>query len=154
MSGKEEYPVVFGKWEIPYIHSAGRFSTQFFNMLKEKRIMGSRCSKCNRVLMPPRSFCEKCFVPVTEWVELPDSGVIQTFTICYEKFTGLPDPPYALATIRLDGADTGLMHLIGGVDLSDLNSALEKIRVGARVRAVWSDERKGSIFDIKYFEPI
>ncbi len=154
MSGKEKYPVVPGKWEIPYIHSAGKFTTQFFNRLKEKQIMGSKCSKCNRTLMPPRSFCEKCFAPITEWIELPDSGTIQTFTICYDKFTGLPDPPYALATIRLEGADTDLMHLIGGLDLSDLSAALEKIKVGAKVRAVWSEERKGSILDIMYFEPI
>ena len=152
---KEEYLIIPGKWEIPYRHSAGKFATKFFMELKEnKRIMGVKCPKCKRVLLPPRAFCERCFVPLEEWVEVSDTGTIITFTICYEKFTGLPDPPYAVLEIRLDGADTDILHLVGGVDLSDPEKAVEKVKVGARVKAKWREERTGSILDIEYFEPI
>jgi len=152
MGENEEYLIIPGKWEIPYRHSAGKFATRFFNELKNGKIMGVKCSKCGRVLIPPRSFCERCFTPIEEWVEVKDTGVIETFTICYEKFTGLPDPPYTVAVIKLDGADTGMMHFIGGVDLSDPKKAIEKIKVGARVKAKWRAERTGSILDIEYFE--
>ena len=152
---KEEYLIIPGKWEIPYRHSAGKFATKFFKELKEnKRIMGVKCPKCRKVLLPPRAFCERCFVPLEEWTEVSDTGTIQTFTICYEKFTGLPDPPYAVLEIRLDGADTDILHLGGGVDLSDPEKAIEQIKVGARVKAKWRKERTGSILDIEYFEPM
>ena len=152
---KEEYLVIPGKWEIPYRHSAGKFATRFFKELKEnKHIMGVKCPKCRRVLLPPRAFCERCFVPLEEWVEVNDTGTIITFTICYEKFTGLPDPPYAVLEIRLDGADTDILHLAGGIDLSDPEKAVKKIKVGAKVKAKWSEKRTGSILDIEYFEPI
>ena len=152
---EEEYLIISGKWEISYSHSAGKFATRFFKELKENRsIMGVKCPKCKRVLLPPRAFCERCFVPLEDWVEVGDEGSIVTFTICYEKFTGLPDPPYAVLEIRLDGADTDILHLAGGVDLSDPEKAVETIKVGARVKAKWREERTGSILDIEYFEPL
>lgn len=151
---KEEFAIVPGKWEIPYRHSAGEVGTKFYEGLKQKKILGLRCPKCKRVIVPPRLFCDRCLVPMNEWVEVKDTGTIVTFTICYWKFTGLPEPPYCVAWIKLDGADEGILHFVGGVDLSDPKKALEKIRVGARVKAKWREKRTGSILDIEYFEPI
>jgi uncharacterized OB-fold protein len=53
----------------------------------------------------------------------------------------------ALGITRLDGADTGLVHRIGDVDLKTIN-------FGMRVKVVFSEERRGDIRDIKYFKPI
>jgi uncharacterized OB-fold protein len=55
--------------------------------------------------------------------------------------------PYAVGVIRLDGADTGLVHLVGDVDIN-------RLRNGIRVEPVFSAERKGHILDIRYFRPI
>ncbi len=57
------------------------------------------------------------------------------------EFTRLPDPPYCVAWIKLDDADEGIPHFVGGVDLSDPKKALEKIKVGARVKAKWGESR-------------
>ena len=154
MTKNEEYVMVPQKWEIPYKHSAGRVAIRFFNELKNKRIVGAKCPRCKRILVPPWPFCEQCFVALDEWFQVGEVGTIETFTICYEKFTGLPDPPYAIGGVKLEGADTSFVHFIGGVDLSEPEKALEKIRVGAKVRAVWREKTEGNILDIKYFEPI
>jgi uncharacterized OB-fold protein len=55
--------------------------------------------------------------------------------------------PFAYALIKLDGADTGFLHVLGEVDPG-------KIREGMRVEAVFAEERKGSPLDIAYFRPI
>ncbi|MDH5200589.1 MAG: Zn-ribbon domain-containing OB-fold protein, partial [Candidatus Bathyarchaeota archaeon] len=143
-----------GRWDIPYRHTAGRAASRFFRELKEnKRVMGVRCPSCRRVLVPPRGFCERCFVPIDEWVEVQDSGTLSTFTIVYAKFTSLPPPPYCVGLIKLDGADTALMHYVGGVDLQDLEAAKKALSVGMRLEAVWREEREGKISDIEYFRP-
>jgi uncharacterized OB-fold protein len=52
-----------------------------------------------------------------------------------------------MGIIKLDGASTGLMHLLGEVDLNSIG-------VGMRVKAVFRDERQGNYLDIKYFKPL
>jgi uncharacterized OB-fold protein len=52
-----------------------------------------------------------------------------------------------MGIIKLDGSDTGLVHLIGGVDI-------EEIKSGMRLKPVFRDERKGNLLDILYFTPL
>jgi hypothetical protein len=155
MTSQQEEPLIIdGRWDIPYRHTAGRAATRFFRELKEnKRIVGVRCPSCQRVLVPPRGFCERCFVPVDEFVGVEDKGTLTTFTIVYAHFTSLPPPPYCIGIIKLDGADTGLIHYVGGVDLQDMEAAKKAISVGMRLQAIWRDEREGKITDIGYFQP-
>jgi hypothetical protein len=155
MTTQQEEPLTIeGRWDIPYRHTAGQAASRFFRELKEnKRIMGVRCPSCRRVLVPPRGFCERCFVPIDDWVEVQDRGTLATFTIVYAQFATLPPPPYCIALIKLDGADTALMHYVGGVDLRDLEAAKKALSVGMRVQAVWRDEREGRITDIQHFTP-
>ena len=53
--------------------------------------------------------------------------------------------PFAWAMIRLDGADVPMVHCVAA-------SGEEDVSTGARVRAVWADETKGFITDIRCFE--
>lgn len=155
MSEKEELPVLRQKVELPYIWAIGRTGARFFKEFKNKRIMGTRCPKCNRVLVPARKFCPRCLVDTEEQVEVSDKGRLRTCTICYYSYPGQPrDPPYAIGVIDLDGADTGFMHFVGGVDLSKFEEAKEKLRAGVRVEAVWKEKREGNILDIEYFRPV
>jgi uncharacterized OB-fold protein len=62
--------------------------------------------------------------------------------------------PFISAQIRLDGSDSGFIHQIAGIDLSDFDKVRERVKLGDRVRAVWSTEKKGNILDIAYFEPV
>jgi uncharacterized OB-fold protein len=57
------------------------------------------------------------------------------------------EPPLVYGIIQLDGADTGLVHMLGEVEP-------EQLRIGMRVQAVFKEERVASILDIKYFKPL
>jgi uncharacterized OB-fold protein len=46
------------------------------------------------------------------------------------------------------------MHLVGGVDLSDLDRVSEHVHNGMKVKAVWKKEKTGCIMDIQHFEPV
>jgi uncharacterized OB-fold protein len=55
------------------------------------------------------------------------------------------DKPFAWALIKLDGADTSMLHAV------DAGSE-KSMKTGMRVRARWRSERDGRIQDIECFE--
>lgn len=120
--------------------------------LQEGVIMGSRCESCRRTVVPPRTVCEWCFRPMDSYVQLEDTGTVNTFSLCYITWDlkRLKDPELP-AVIEIDGASPlhGIMHKLGEVDP-------QQIHVGMRVKAVWKppEEREGAITDILYFKPI
>ena len=81
-------------------------------------------------------------------MEVDTKGTLLTYTIVHYPLPIHPaEPPFAYGIVQLDGADTGLTHLIGEVDGQDL-------KIGMRVQAVFKEERQGNILDIKYFRPV
>lgn len=132
-----------------YSYSAGPIRSKFLLYLRnQQKIMGTKCPTCGRVYVPARSTCIKCFENMEEWIEVSDEGILETYTIVYTRRPVYKaDSPFAFGIIKLDGADTGLTHRLGEVDL-------EKIRIGMRVKAVFKEELKGDIRDIKHFKPV
>lgn len=142
--------VVNGKLRVPYNNWFGALASAFFRELRDhQRLRGTRCPACNKVYMPPKSVCPDCLAQLTQWVDLPSTGTLLSYTIVHYDYGAYYQPqkaPYPLGIIRLDGADTGLCHLLGEV-------RPEGIRIGMRVEAVFKKERKGNILDIAYFRP-
>jgi len=63
----------------------------------------------------------------------------------YMTRSGIAKPvPYAYGDLQLDGADTAFSYFIEYKDESNL-------KIGARVEAVFEEERTGTIKDIKHF---
>jgi len=131
----------------------GLYGSKFFTELRDNKIfLGVRCPKCKKVYIPPRKVCGPCFTEMEEFVEVGPGGTIGTFTILRYAFidpeTGIQKPiPYGYGFIKLDGADTLFQHYIDIVDES-------KIKIGARVEAVFSENPKGTIRDVKYFRVV
>jgi uncharacterized OB-fold protein len=150
MSQKELIEIP-GEWNIRYQYAAGEITSQFFIALRDQRkIMATKCDKCGMVMLPPRSYCERCFVPVSQLVNVADEGTLTCFSIIYEPFPGLPKPPYVIGYVKLDGADTSMINFVHGADLSRINTALETLKVGSRVKVVYKEEREGRVTDFSY----
>ena len=106
-----------GKWDFNFKYYAGESASRFFHELREnRRIMGTRCSKCRRLLVPARSFCDACMERTQEWAEVGPEGTLETFTIITTSFPGLPPPPIVMAYVTLDGADTALINIVEGLE--------------------------------------
>lgn len=150
----KEYRTVRNDVALPYQWALGRTWTRFFDGLKDEKILGTKCSQCKKVFVPARSFCPDCFSDLTVWVEVEPAGKVLTWTLVKARYFGqVKEPPYIIATIQLDGTDCGFHHFIGGIDLNDIKKVNEKLKAGARVRAVWRPEKKAEILDIDCFEP-
>jgi len=147
---KNVEPVVLeGRIKVPYAWNAGETASFYLTHLRDrKKIVGKKCPKCSKVLVPPRKSCPFCFVDTSEWVPLSGKGRVDTFTIVRRDTNIQPrKAPFAYAIINLEGADTGFVHILGDVDVED-------IKTGMKVEAVFAEERSGLVTDIKYFRPI
>lgn len=146
---KEDCFVVEGKLALPYQYFAGTTGSRFLIAIRdEKKIRGLECKKCAKVYVPARSTCETCFSDISgNWVDLAAEGTVTGFTVVrYEEPHQPLKPPYVLALIKLDGADTALLHIVKGVEP-------EQMKTGIKVKAVFADETTASIMDISHFEP-
>ena len=131
---------------LDYVIRAGATQSAFLKQLEQRRLVGRRSPVNGQVLIPPRGACTESGEPCIEEVEVASTGVVTTFSVIRIEFPGQRlKPPYVCAAILLDGADVPLIHLVGG-DPND-------VRMGMRVRAVWTDEPLASMEAIQFFEP-
>lgn len=140
-----------GKWNFDYTYFAGESASRFFHELATtQRIMGTKCNKCNRLLVPARAYCDACMERTSEWIEVGPEGTLETFTIITAAFPGLPKPPIVMAYVTLDGADTALINLVQGIDLTDIEAAAEMLNKLPRVKVEFISEPKGRITDFSF----
>src|ERR1700719_4669307 len=114
--------------------------------MAERRILGARGGD-GRVHAPPFEYDPMTASPPRELIEVGPEGTVVSWSWMPEPLAGQPlAEPFAWALIRLDGADTAMLHAV------DAGSAAA-MRTGLRVRARWAADRVGSIRDIACFEP-
>ena len=133
---------------VPYEWWAGETAGRFFKGIRdEQKIFGTECKQCNKVFVPPRKSCPECFAEKTTWVEVGPGGELVAFTVARRQLAALPEKaPVIFGLIKLDGADTALLHRVGEVKPG-------RVQIGMRLAAKFSDNRKGGILDIDYFRP-
>ena len=130
-----------------YTRSLGPVLGRFAAGLREHRIEGVRGSD-GRVHVPPVEYDPVDAAPLTEFVPVSEEGTVQSWSWIAEPLDGQPlTTPFAWALIKLDGADTAMLHAVSVPGPSDM-------RTGMRVRVRWADETVGHIRDIAYFLPV
>ena len=129
-----------------YTRSLGPVLSQFALALRDGRIVGSANSD-GTVSVPPVEFDPTTGAPTSELVDVATTGTVTTWSWQPEPVAAQPlDRPFAWALIRLDGADTAILHAVA-VDSADA------MNTGMRVHAVWSAARTSRIDDIAHFAP-
>ncbi len=132
--------------EYPYTRSVGPVVGRFLGGLVERKIEGIR-AKDGRVLVPPVEYDPVTSEELTEFVEVGQAGVVTTWAWVREPQPKHPlDVPFAWALIKLDGADTALLHVVDAGDESNMAT-------GMRVSVRWREQTSGEISDIACFEP-
>jgi len=134
------------KLEFPYRRSVGPVIGAFLTALRDRRVVGVRTPD-GRVLVPPFEYDPETGEALTEMVNVASEGVVERAAWVTEPLRTHPlDRPFAWALVKLDGADTSLLHAF------DCRSAA-RAQPGARVRIRWAAETEGHIKDIAFFEP-
>ena len=133
--------------EYPFTRTTGPVIGAFLTGLREKIVLGIK-RKDGSVLVPPTEYDPETSEGLTDMVEVAQTGEVITWTWVQEPRDQSPwDSPHALAMIKLDGADTPLLHAV-------LVDNPESLRTGTRVRIKWREETEGHIKDIEGFLPM
>lgn len=128
-----------------YTRSTGPVVGRFLTALRDRQIIGNRASD-GRVIVPPMEYDPDTAEALTEFVDVGQAGEVVSWCWVKEPRDAHPlDEPFAWAMIRLDGADVPMVHCIKA-------ASEDAVKTGGRVKAVWVDEPRGFIDDIKYFE--
>jgi uncharacterized protein len=132
--------------EFPYTRSLGPVVGAFLGGLAEQRMLGARAG--TRVLVPPVEHDPDTGEPLDgELVEVGPVGVVTTWCWVTEPTEKHPlDRPFAFALVRLEGADTALLHAVDA-------GSIDRMETGMRVRPRWRAERHGHITDLECFVP-
>jgi uncharacterized OB-fold protein len=130
-----------------YTRSTGPVVGRFLTELKRRKIVGIKASD-GRVVVPPMEYDPDTAAELSEFVDVGQEGEIVSFAWVKHPREAHPiDTPFAWAMIKLDGADVPMVHCVAANSESD-------VATGARVKAVWADEPRGFITDIRWFEVV
>ncbi len=138
--------------EFPFTRSTGPVIGAFLTGLRERVVLGIRGSD-GRVLCPPAEYDPVTAEELHQLVALDGTGTVTTWAWNQHPRPYQPlDRPFAWALVRLDGADTALLHALDAPppDSGDPRA----VRTGLRVTVRWAEQRTGAITDIACFEPL
>jgi uncharacterized OB-fold protein len=139
---------IAGELPVAFRYTPGVGTTAFFEALRDRgAFIGSRCDACEVTYVPSRIFCERCFAALQPGVEVGPEGTVESFTIAHIGVDGEHlEPPVTVGLVKLDGADTVVLHLLLGFGAEP--------DIGARVAPVPARERTGSMLDVLGFGPV
>ena len=130
-----------------YIRSLGPTLSQFMTALAGRRILGARGAD-GRVHAPPFEYDPVTHAPPDALVQVGPEGSVTSWSWMPRPLEGQPlAHPFAWALIRLDGADTVMLHAVDA-------GSVAAMRTGMRVRVRWAASTVGHIRDIACFEPL
>lgn len=107
----------------------------FYDFLRQKRLMGARCTSCGRVWLPPRAICPQCHASRMEWIELPAYGKLAAFTSIFVGPSKMVvqgydrQHPYCVGIVELENGVRASARILG-VDAA----RPETIRIGTPLR--------------------
>lgn len=134
--------------EYPYSRSVGPVIGAFLTGLRDGQLFGVRGSS-GAVIVPPTEYDPSTGDDASEMVEVGPGGTIESWAWVSHPLPKHPlDRPFAWALIRLDGADTAMLHVIDVGAPDDLERGS---RVTARFRP--AGQRIGAMSDIEAFVP-
>ena len=120
-------------------------SASFYQFLAEKKLMGSKCKKCQALYLPPHPICIKCHGSDMEWVELKGDGKLAAFAAisvgptCTIAEGHDRNNPYLVGIVKMDEGPK-LCGRIQGIDPRNP----DKIKVGTPVKVEFPERVIGS----------
>jgi uncharacterized protein len=131
---------------FPYIRSLGPVFGAFLTGLADKQILGIRSG--DRVICPPLEWDPDTAAQLDgDLVAVGPAGTVTSWTWVEQPSVQHPlDRPFGFALIRLDGADTAILHAVDAGSLGAMST-------GMRVAPRWKAQRIGHITDLECFVP-
>jgi uncharacterized OB-fold protein len=128
--------------EYAYKRSTGPILGRFLTGLREGKILAATTTR-GPVLCPPSEYDPETGEDILDLVEVGPEGVVEAWTWLEEAPEALAvTGPIAWALVRLDGADTSMLHAV--------KCDRAHMATGLRVRAVFRADTAGMITDLHF----
>jgi uncharacterized OB-fold protein len=111
-------------------------STQpFWDAALQGRLVAPRCTNCGTFVLPPQPRCFACQHTGFEFVDLPGTGTIYSFTVVRHPLAPhLQEAvPFVSAVIDLDGTQGAGARMLANV----IDADPDEVRIGDPVRVVF-----------------
>ncbi len=118
----------------------------FWDATAEHRLVLPRCTACSAHIWYPRGFCPECASFDIEWVEVPGTATVYSFSIPRRGQGAYRDAaPYVLAYVELDLPESaGHVGEPGPRIITNIvDCEPESISIGDRVTVVFHDTESG-----------
>ncbi|MBI3840475.1 MAG: Zn-ribbon domain-containing OB-fold protein [Thaumarchaeota archaeon] len=105
---------------------------EFWDALKEGKLVATKCTKCGTVSFPPQGDCPKCMGSEFTWFDLGSEAKLVTFTqVQITPASFVENDPYVIAIAEFPGGTKVLAWLEGvGPETAKLGM---KLRVESRL---------------------
>ena len=151
LDDEQDVSVTKGMIRAEFNFWVGIVMDKFYDGLQEKKFIGTKCSKCGKVFLPPRNRCGDCFAKAEDFIELPETGILKNFTVTSYKISERKSrnvkKDQIVGLVQIDGADTAMIVPVININPEDL-------KIGMKLKVVWAKRIKGHPNDIAGFEPI
>lgn len=107
---------------------------KFWEGLKNRKFLTTKCKICGEVFFPPRSHCPNCLSQELDWVELSGKGKLYSWTEIYVAASEF-EPPYVVGIIDLE---EGVGRII-----TKINAKPEELKIGMPMRIIYVDVTEG-----------
>jgi uncharacterized OB-fold protein len=116
-----------------------RWTQPFWDAAARHCLVAACCADCGHARMPPTPFCPECQSQSLNWIELPGTGSVYSYTVITRAIMpGMEDClPYVTAIIALDGG--GGTRLISNL----VDMPIDRLQVDLPVRVIWDDDWGG-----------
>ncbi len=136
-------------YDMLYTFRLGALSPYAKALMKGK-LLGTKCPSCGDVTFPPRVNCWNldCKLETTEWIEMPSTGILHTFTICgFAAKSALKKLPFVLAYVLIGESKTAVANILKIDEPWHVESNMPVI-----IKFVEKEDRVGNLIDF-WFEP-
>jgi uncharacterized OB-fold protein len=101
---------------------------------KDNELRLMRCQDCAMFIHPPRPVCRYCLSENVSPEAVAGPGIIDTFTVNYQKWHPAMEVPFVIARVAVDGAPGVILttNIVG--------CAVDAVDVGDRVRVVFEQQ--------------
>jgi hypothetical protein len=120
--------------EMP-MPAANAETLAFWEAAARHSLVVQRCAGCGQTRHPPGPVCPACRSTASQWLELPGTGSVYTFSVVRQAFLpALSDRlPYVVCAVELDqgGGVRMVSNLVG--------CEPERVAIDLAVTVVWED---------------
>ena len=116
----------------------------FQTYMGEHKLMGSRCTLCNALYLPPRPLCPNCFGETMAWEEMGGHGQLRAYTVVHIATSAMiaagygRENPYFSGIVKLDEGPSISAQILGA-DAAHPG----QLAIGTPLKAVFVERGEG-----------